>query len=145
MHIYIHLTAEGYQRSFPAIWGWHWYRSYLKPMEHRPEPQIVTWDPSFCRGFGLFPPLACGGARIRCTQVYFLLLSIALAVNFTFTWEHQTRARAHVGLPGGFGAEDIWGVRSRSWHQGTLCYLPCDAQRIRSFWTAYKLILSMCD
>lgn len=45
MHIYIHLTAEGYQRSFPAIWGWHWYRSYLKPMEHRPEPQIVTWDP----------------------------------------------------------------------------------------------------
>lgn len=52
-------------------------------MEHRPEPQIVTWDPSFCRGFGSFPPLACGGARIRCTQVCFLLLSIALAVNFT--------------------------------------------------------------
>lgn len=53
MHIYIQLTAEGYQRSFPAIWGWHWYRSYLRPMEQRPEPQIVTRDPSFCWGFGL--------------------------------------------------------------------------------------------
>lgn len=94
MHIYIHLTAEGYQRSFPAIWGWHWYRSYLKPMEHRPDLQIVTRDPSFCRGFGLFPPLACGGARIRRTRVHFSPLSVALAVNFTFIWEHQTRVRA---------------------------------------------------
>lgn len=30
MHIYIQLTEEGWQRSFPAIWGWHWYRSYLR-------------------------------------------------------------------------------------------------------------------
>lgn len=60
MHIYIQLTAEGYQRSFPAIWGWHWYRSYLMSKEQRPEPQIVTWVPSFCWGFG---PCFCADTR----------------------------------------------------------------------------------
>lgn len=87
MHIYILLTAEGYQRSFPPIWGWHWYRSYLMPKE-RPEPQKVTWDwmsPSFCSDSGLmFSSCALQGfvlACIACTEVSFLLKSIKFPAN----------------------------------------------------------------
>lgn len=93
MHIYILLTAEGYQRSFPAIWGWHWYRSYLRP-------QIVTWDPFFCWGFLCLCPMGLCVACIGCTEVYFLPSSITFTVNFTFICKKRIAPRVCVCMCG---------------------------------------------
>ena len=149
MHIYIQLMAEGYQRSFPAIWGWHWYRSYLMPKERRLEPQIVTWDPSFCRGFGL-----CFCAGTRWGFVLLVLgaqrfLSCLHPLQLLWTSLLPERRGLRVWLPGNFGVsfgvKDYWDLCSHCKHQGTACAIcmgsPSDAQKSSSIWKAYKLLL----